>query len=445
VGRPKNLNPPLAFHKGSGQFYVWSGGRRHYLGKDRQDAEVRRRKLIAQILLSESGGPAPGERDPAARHELLSVAGALLLYLRHATHHYHDPRQLNRVRAACLAARQHYGERPVGEFDQLSLQAIREVLLKTKSRRVKERPGVEAPLLSRNYVNHLIGCLQAAWTWLESQKYAPPGSSSALRTVLALRKHDGGREVKRSVAVEPWVVEATLPFCNHVVRAMVQLGRLTGMRPGEVCAMRRADISCAADEKLEVPETDPPMRVSCVEAEGVTVWVYVPELHKTLWRGKRRLVPLGPKAQAVITPFLAGRKVDAYLFSPKEAMDAFHRARRESAQRETQSVPLRRKRKRPPGPRYSTQSYERSINAAVAKANKSRARERLEKGLTEAQLPNIPEWTPNLLRKAAATLSDELAARDTTMALLGHSKPDTSSIYASQALQRAATFVAANG
>ncbi|GEM_PF-2421904 len=437
MGRQKGI-PQLHFHKASGQFRVHLDGHDHYLGKDRQEAEVQYRRLLAEMLLQQQGGPPPGERAPTDRYELLSVAGALTRYLRYAEHKYHDHRQRARVRAACAVAVAHYGTKPVADFDQLALQAVREVLLRTQSRRVKDPK--RAPTLSRRYVNKLVSCLQTAWTWLESQKYAPPGSAAALRTVVALRKHEGGREVKRSVAVEDWVVDATLPYCNFAVRAMVQLGRLTGMRPGEVCAMRRCDIATTAEEKLEVPETDPPMYVTAVEAEGVTVWVYVPEGHKTLWRGKRRLVPLGPQAQAVLKPFLEYRAADAYLFSPKEVMEAWLRERRQDKAHK----PLG-KRQKMPGPRYSTHTYGRSLHAAIAKANRARHRERLEKSLSEEQLPPIPLWNAGQLRKVAATLSDELADRDTTSALLGHSKPDTAAIYAQTALQRAAAFVAKNG
>jgi len=437
MGRRRGI-PQLHFHRPSGQFRVRIHGNDHYLGKDRQEAESQYRRLVAQMLLHQRGGPTPGERDPTHRHELLSVAGALTLYLRYAAHHYRDPRHLARVRVACAAAVEHYGPKPIAEFDQLALQAVREVLVRTKSRRVKDQAN--APTLSRNYVNHLIGCLQTAWTWLESQKYAPPGSTMALRTVRAIRKGDGGREVPRLVAVEDWVVEATLPYCNFAVRAMIQLGRLTGMRPGEVCAMRRCDLSTSPAERLDVPDTEPAMRVAAVAVEGAWVWVYVPQGHKTQYKGKRRLIPLGPQAQAVLKPFIETRKPDEFFFSPREVVAAFLRERR----KDHVEKPIG-KHKRMPGVRYTTHAYGASIDAAVRKANRARAQERLDKGLSEEQWPNVPEWAPNLLRKVAATASDERADRDTTAALLGHATPDMTSVYASQALQRAAAYVAKNG
>jgi integrase len=86
-----------------------------------------------------------------------------------------------------------------------------------------------------------------------------------------------------------------LPFVSSPVAALVQLQRLTGMRPYEVVQMRACDIDMRGD-----------------------VWIYEPQNHKNQWRGHRRLVALGPKAQTIIKRFL---KLDlsAYLFSPQEA------------------------------------------------------------------------------------------------------------------------------
>ena len=51
---------------------------------------------------------------------------------------------------------------------------------------------------------------------------------------------------------------------------MIEVQRLTGMRPGEVCMMQPADL----------------------DASGA-VWTYKPSRHKTAWRGKERDQPVG--------------------------------------------------------------------------------------------------------------------------------------------------------
>ena len=90
-------------------------------------------------------------------------------------------------------------------------------------------------------------------------------------------------------------VDATLPFVTPHVRAMIQVQRLTGMRPDDVVSMRPCDIDQSGD-----------------------VWIYERRDHKNRWRGHRRLIPIGPKAQAVLKPFM-DRDPEAFLFSPKES------------------------------------------------------------------------------------------------------------------------------
>ena len=76
---------------------------------------------------------------------------------------------------------------------------------------------------------------------------------------------------------------------------MVQIQQRTAMRPGEVVIKRACDIDMTGD-----------------------VWLYRPHDHKNRWRDHDRLVPLGPKAQAIIRPFLK-LSTTAYLFSPTGA------------------------------------------------------------------------------------------------------------------------------
>ena len=83
--------------------------------------------------------------------------------------------------------------------------------------------------------------------------------------------------------VDPAHVNATLPFLTPHLRCMVELQRLTGMRPGEVCQLRFCEVDRDGD-----------------------IWVYRPTQHKTAHHGKTRSVHIGPRAQAVVTAFLVG-------------------------------------------------------------------------------------------------------------------------------------------
>src|SRR5262249_43248686 len=131
-----------------------------------------------------------------------------------------------------------------------------------------------------------------------------PGSVyDNLAKVTSLRK--GKCEARESEKVRPVpdeVVDATLPLLQPIPRAMAELQRLTGMRPGEVCRMRGMDLEVSGPAWAYRPGSD-----------------RVPEGdHKTAHHGHERTILLGPKAQEVLRPWLK-TDLTAYLFSPREA------------------------------------------------------------------------------------------------------------------------------
>src|SRR5262249_53122065 len=155
-----------------------------------------------------------------------------------------------------------------------------------------------------------------------------------LRTVPGLQR--GRCEAREVPPVQPACdghVNATLPFLPAPVRAMVELQRLTGCRPGEVMVMRAIDLTM----------TGP-------------VWTYRPASPKNRHRGLDRVIFLGPQAQEVVKPFLT-TDLQAFLFSPRAHVEAMHRRRAEL--RKTRRTPseLRRRRKvkprRVPAERYN--------------------------------------------------------------------------------------------
>src|SRR5207248_821919 len=101
------------------------------------------------------------------------------------------------------------------------------------------------------------------------------------------------------------VVNATLPYLLPQVRGMVEIQLLTGMRPGEVRIMRACDLDTTG-----------------------AVWLYRPAHHKTRHKGKERVVAIGPRGQEIVKPFLS-LDTQAYLFSPKDAIQHHHRMLRQ--------------------------------------------------------------------------------------------------------------------
>lgn len=74
--------------------------------------------------------------------------------------------------------------------------------------------------------------------------------------------------------VDPALVTATLPFLTPHLQCLVELQRLTGMRPGEVCQLRLSEVNRTNE-----------------------VWVYRPTQHKTAHHGKTRTIHFGPRRQ----------------------------------------------------------------------------------------------------------------------------------------------------
>jgi integrase len=151
--------------------------------------------------------------------------------------------------------------------------------------------------LCRNEVNKRTRHIVRAFKWAVESELVPPGVHQGVKSVAGLRKgRSHARESEPAKPVPDAHVDAIAPHVSRQVWAMVQLQRLTGMRPGEVTIMRTRDIDMLGN-----------------------VSIYRPESHKTEHHGKEREIPLGPRAQAVLKPWLRADSA-AYLFSPREVL-----------------------------------------------------------------------------------------------------------------------------
>jgi integrase len=159
------------------------------------------------------------------------------------------------------------------------------------------------------------------------------------------------------------------------------------------------------------------------------VWAYRPAGHKNRHRGLDRVIFLGPQAQEVVRPFLTA-SLQAYLFSPRACVESL-RARRAAA-RKTKRTPseLRRKRKakphRVPAEHYNRRSYRLAIVRACQKAG-------------------VPEWSPLQLRHSAATEIRAKYGVEAAKVILGHTKVETTQIYAERDLGKAKEIMAEIG
>jgi integrase len=189
---------------------------------------------------------------------------------------------------------------------------------------------------------------------------------------------------------------------------MIQIQRLTGMRPCEAVMIRACDIDLRGD-----------------------VWIYEPHDHKMAWRGLRRQIPIGPKTQVVLRPFL-NLNTEAYLFSPKDAeahRNAIRRKNRKSPMTPSQASRTKKKRpKREKREQYDVDSYRRAIKYGIKKVNKLRAKDGLDP---------IPSWFPLQLRHSRATELNETFGIEAAAVSLGHAHADVTKVYAERNLKLA--------
>ena len=226
----------------------------------------------------------------------------------------------------------------------------------------------------------------------------------ALRPVPASRIKKNRSRAKEPPKIKPVaddVVDKTLPYLPSPIAAMVRLQRLTGMRPGGVCAMRPCDIDTSHD-----------------------VWVYVPWEYKSDHHEDcQRFVPFGPKSQSILVPYLidAEDNPEKWLFSPKESMSERHRKARKH--RKTKVQPSQQDRRKPnpkclPKEKYDKDAYCRAIRRAARKAG-------------------VPHWSPNQLRHSALTERRAKEGVEAAQLMGNHKNVQITEIYAEKDIAKA--------
>lgn len=268
---------------------------------------------------------------------------------------------------------------------------------------------------ARTYANKLIGYIRRIFKWAVARQLVLPVMHVGLSAVEGLRR---GRSEARETAPVPPVddeaVNATLPFLPEVVRDMVTLQRLTGCRPGEICGIRPCDLDRSSD-----------------------VWVYKPQRHKTDYRGRERLIFVGPRARAVLSRYLL-RPAEAYCFSPADSVEKWRqdmRARRTTRVQPSQQCRRKRRPLKSPGNCYTRNAYCQAIARAVRNANRQRAKEAAKAGREAIPLLH---WHPNQLRHSTATEVRREFGLEAAQVVLGHAKADVTQVYAERDARLAA-------
>lgn len=332
--RLTSSNPSYRRHKASGQAVVTLGGQDVYLGPYGTAASKREYDRVVGEWLARG-------RQLATPAESYTVAMLILAFWAHAQTHYRGPdgeptSEVGNYRDVLKPLRRLYGHTLVSAFGPLSLKALRAEMIKLG--------------WCRTNINRQIARVRQVFKWGVENELVPPSVHQGLSAVAGLRA--GRSDARESEPVKPVPVEMvaqTLPHLSNQVAGMVRLHLLTGMRPGEVIALRGCDLDTRGN-----------------------VWTYRPERHKTQHHGHERVVYFGPQAQEVVRPFLKP-DLTACLFAPADA----ERERRE-ARHEVRKMPLScgnrpgtnrsRKPRKTPGTSYTVESYCKAVRRVEGEA-----------------------------------------------------------------------------
>ncbi len=394
--RLTNRNPSYRKH-GSGQAVVTLNGRDCYLGPHGTEASRREYdRLIAEWH-------ANGRRPPVENGAAITIAELANAFRKHAATYYvkngRPTQEQNTIKAAMRPLLRLYADTLARDFGPLALKAVRQVMIDTG--------------WARTHINQQVSRIKLMVKWAVENEMIPPSVHHGVSAVSGLRKGRSG--VRESDPVRPVAnsyVDAIKPFVSDQVWAMVDLQRLTGMRPGEAVAMRGMDIDTSG---------------KC--------WIYRPGEHKTEHHGRTREIYIGPRGQRTIREFLKA-DLQAYIFSPIDA-EADRRAEQRTnrktrvqpsqVKRAERSRKRARLRERAPQDRYTVDSYRRAIARGCEQAFPVPAD--LDEAGRDAWRREH-SWFPHRLRHSAATRVRKEYGLEAARVVLGHSSPQITEVYA---------------
>lgn len=383
------IPPGYLRHRGSDgklRARVIINGRSRYLG-GYGSPESRRKyeRLLAEWRQSQEGGASP--IDPTADCTVKHLYSKFML---HAQQHYRradgsETTEFNSFRFVWRYLKL-YDDLQVDEFSPLKLKAVRQSMIDAG--------------LARKTINQYVGRIRRIFRWGTENELVPVTTYQGLMAVVGLaRGRSAAKECEDVKPVSEADLAATLPNLNPVLRALAEFILLTGARSGEARRLRPCDL----------------------DRSDAKVWKYRPASHKTEHRGHTRTILIGPKAQAVLLPWL-DRESERYCFSPRDVITLRNAERR--AKRKTKVQPSQVSRAKPEAKKTPKDYYQdTSCSHAIRKA---------------CDRAGVPRWHLHQLRHNAATRLVDEFGWDVTRIVLGHRSLCATRIYAEDATKKAA-------
>lgn len=388
--KPKKVRVPgIVFHKASGRDVVFlrqPDGRRTmvYLGEhDSAEAARRYREVLAQHLAGKS--IVSTRQAKAQLSEWPTVGQLAAAYMLHVQGFYVDERGV----ASKGIANIRNAMTPLLRL----LRDVRTDALSIVNLVQVQQHLVDGGACCRSTVNAKMRRIRQCIRWGVERRFVP---GSAWHEVSAMKGlplgRAGLRESKAVEAVPRRWVDAVLPLLQRPLAAAVELQWWSGARPSEILQLTRG--------RLEI---------------GKETWQFRPPVHKGTWKGKERVIVLGPQCQAILSPLLKFSP-EAAILSPRDALAEI--SEQKQAARKSKETPSQRQRridnaaKEPSvGEFYNVNSYRKAIHRACDEAG-------------------VPRWSPHRLRHAAGTRIYLAAGIEASRVALGHSDDRVTRRYA---------------
>jgi integrase len=243
----KYILPKYRLHKQSGQAVVTLNGKDILLGTHGTAAsKAEYDRVTGEWMANGRRLPEPsGESD-------LTIAEFVQAFWQHAKGYYGRGHREGAGEAANFKPilrrlRRMYGRTFAKDFGPLALKALRAEAIKPQKTDPVIGLTTVTPGWSRTYTNRQIKRLGQVFSWGVENELVEPAVLAKLREVKSLEAgRSEARETEKVKPVPDTHVDAVLPLLSRQVQAMIQLQRLTAMRPGEVCAMRGADVDTSS-------------------------------------------------------------------------------------------------------------------------------------------------------------------------------------------------------
>ena len=392
--------PSLRHHKATGQGYVVLNGRAIYLGRfGEAETTQRYHQLMAEWMAN--GKQVPG--DP----ECITIKELIAQFWIYAENYYckSDGKlssEIDNFKVALKLVNELYGTMRAMDFSPRYLRAVRQKMIEKG--------------WCRRTINRSISRIRLVFRWATERELISGSVLYALRAVAGLRR--GRSEAREPEPVKPVpqnLIDAIEPYVSHQVWTLVQLQLLMAARAGELVLMRPRDIDRSGK-----------------------IWVYTPTQHKTAHYGYERKIYIGPRGQAVLTPFLL-RSHDTYCFSPAEA-ETERRAKAHAARKTPLQYGNRPGTNRQASPEqkigdyYEVAAYRRVITRGCDRAFPP------PQPLDEKERKawqKVHRWHPHQLRHNAATNLRKEFGLEAARIILGHRSAAITEVYAELDQQKA--------